>query len=217
MWISEKIDKGQIVAKRAAKHSGGPEAAIDWLRTYWLDLPKTLRPDKEDIDEFGAFFSTYLLSSFDVVLKPGTRGTESSAGFCDCRCPVCVRIVNASHLRPKKLYAADKRRATNLMFECVSAMASELALNVNESAIEQLVRDSRIRRSAAYLTYGYWSIERLEGRSAGAAILVLWRLIAWDPRGAPRPNFVLALKDFQAAEESLIIRLRELHNQSNTR
>ena len=80
------------------------------MREFYDFIPDLLRPKPDEIDEFGAFFSTFLTSSFDVIDKPGTRG-----GPAVCYCDVCLTISNAPHLQAKKLYARDKRRARVLM------------------------------------------------------------------------------------------------------
>ena len=202
MWISDAIGRGLIQAKSARHDSSGADAAIDWLRYNYELIPEDVRPPEADIPEFGAFFSTFLTSSFDVVEKPGMRG-EGSVRW-GCRCDVCMRIVNAPHLQTKKLYARDKRRANFLMTECLLDLAREQGLSITEERAKQIVTDGRTRRSAAYLAYGHWLIQRLSGESDGPAILQLWRLIAWDPRGGMRWGFTLKLRDFKTARQKLV-------------
>ena len=197
MWISDAVDSGQIAVSRAAQHSGHSDAATHWLQTYYHEIPQEFRPDRSELAEFAAFFSTYLISSFDVRSRPGTRGTGPVTS---CACDVCMRIVNAPHLQTKKLAARDKRRVNVLMTERIQALAVEHGLELDEKVAMQIATDKRTRRSAAYLTYAYWLIRRLSGESDGPAILGLWRLVAWDPRGGMRPGFELRLHDFQAAE-----------------
>ena len=129
MWISEAIDKGLIQPSRVAHHAGGPDAAYGWLRANYFNIPDDYRPQESDIKEFAAFFSTFLTSSFDVVENPGTTGEGPTPT--SCRCEVCMRIVNAPHLRTKKLYAKDKRRAESLMRECLEKFAKENSLHLN--------------------------------------------------------------------------------------
>ncbi len=202
MWICDAIDKGLIQPSRAAHHSGMPDAATEWLRSNYYQLPEELRPQKGDIDEFAAFFSTYLTSSFDVIEKPGTKGEGPTPTW--CRCELCMRIVNAPHLQVKKLYARDKRRANFLMCESVAELAKENDLDLDNALAEQIVTDENTRRSAAFITYGNWLIRRLTGESDGPAILALWRLIAWEPRGGMRRGFTLQLEDFKIAEKALL-------------
>lgn len=213
MWISEAIDKGLIQPSRAAHHSGVPDAATEWLHSNYYHIPEELRPPKHDIDEFAAFFSTYLTSSFDVIEKPGTKGEGPTPTW--CRCELCMRIVKAPHLQTKKLYARDKRRADVLMCECVAELAKENDLDVSDEMAERIVTDDNTRRSAAYISYGRWLIRRLSGESDGLAILALWRLIAWDPRGGMRRGFTLQLNDFKTAEKALLSALQNAKEQKN--
>ena len=206
LWISDAIDKGLIQPSRAANHSGGPDAAIEWLRSNYYHIPEQLRPAENDIDEFAAFFSTYLTSSFDVVEKPGTKGEGPTPS--GCRCDLCMRIVNAPHLKAKKLYARDKRRADFLMAECVAELAKNNQLEIDNPLATRLVTNEGTRQYAAYVTYGQWLVRRLDGESDGPAILVLWRLIAWDPRGGMRRGFTLEIDDFKVAEEKLLAAIR---------
>lgn len=167
-----------------------------------------LRPPQESIEEFAAFFSTYLISSFDVIEEPGTKG-EGATPESGCRCELCSRIVNAPHLQTKKLFAQDKRRADFLMMECLQQLAAHNGLEIDERSAAKIVADVRTRRSAAYIAYGHWLIQRLQGKSDGPAVLALWRLIAWDPRGGFRRGFTLDADDFRAAEKTLISAIQD--------
>ena len=202
MWISDAIDKDLIQPSRAAHQSGAPDAATEWLRLNYYHIPEDLRPRECDLDEFGAFFSTYLTSSFDVVEEPGTKGEGPTPAL--CRCELCMRIVNAPHLRTKKLFAKDKRRANFLMAERLKELAKEHRLKISDEHATQLITAKATRRDAAYIAYGHWLIARLSGESDGPAILALWRIIAWDPRGGMRSGFTLQLDDFKAAENNML-------------
>ena len=208
MWISNAIGKGLTLPSHAAHHSGGPEAAMEWLHANYKIIPEDLRPNKQAIDEFAAFFSTYLTSSFDVIQKPGTEGTGPIPRFA-CTCDLCVRIANAPHLQAKKLYASDKRRADFLMTECIQNFAAKHGIELDDNSASNLITDQGTRRAAAYVTYGHWLILRLKGESDGPAILALWRLIAWDPRGGTRQGFTLRLEDFKTAESTLLAAIQD--------
>lgn len=207
LWISNAIDEGRIQPSRAAHHSGGPDAAIHWLRSNYCHIPVELRPVESDIDEFASFFSTYLTSSFDIVEQPGTKGEGPTPEF--CRCSVCMRIVNAPFLRAKKLFPRDKRRANYLMRQSLIEFAAERSVQLPDESAEHIVASESTRRSAAFITYGDWLIRRLSGESDGPAILALWRLIAWKPQGGIRPGFTLQVEDFIAAEEALARAIKE--------
>ncbi|MDX1926421.1 MAG: hypothetical protein SFV81_07885 [Pirellulaceae bacterium] len=94
------------------------------------------------------------------------------------------------------------------MREYLCEFAHQHALRINEELASQLVTQPSTRRSSAYLTYGHWLIKRLAGESDGPSILVLWRLIAWGPRGGMRRGFTLELNDFKAAESDLLTALK---------
>ena len=202
LWISDAIDRGCIPPSRAANHSGGPEAATHWLRSSYHHIPEKLRPSLSDLDEFAAFFSTYLTSSFDVVEKPGTKGNGPAPGL--CRCELCMRIVNAPHLRAKKLYARDKKRADLLMSDYVFRLAGENGFDIEYDFAQKIAIEAKTRRSAAYVTYAYWLIQRLSGESEGPAVLALWRLIAWHPSGGMRKRFQFRVEDVRQAEEQIL-------------
>lgn len=137
MWISDAIDKGLIQFWRAAYHSGGPDAATEWLRSNYFHIPEDLRPPENDIEEFAAFFSTYVTSSFDVIANPGTKGVGPAPSWCQCE--HCMRIANAPHLRTKKLYTRDERRAEFLMVESLMKFAAQYGVPIDEPAASQLV------------------------------------------------------------------------------
>lgn len=95
------------------------------------------------------------------------------------------------------------------MIECQPHLARENGVEINERQAMQFVTDQSTRRSAAYITYAHWLILRLAGESDGPAILALWRLIAWDPRGGMRRDFTLELDDFKLAEVQLLAAIKD--------
>ena len=120
-WVAEAVGHGTIPAARAGRHSETPNAAMDWFRENRLLLPAELRPDESRLTEFANFFWTYITTSFDVEMDPGSIRVPVHG----CMCELCARIVAAPHLRPKKLRGTDKRRAIVLMQDRVIALASE--------------------------------------------------------------------------------------------
>ncbi len=77
------------------------------------------------------------------------------------------------------------------MSECLQNLAAQHGIELDENSAAEFLTDQRTRRAAAYVTYGQWLILRLTGESDGPAMLALWRLIAWDPRGGIRHGFKL--------------------------
>lgn len=203
LWISDAIARGIIDGSRVEKHSLDCNVTAVWLISNYDRIPSDLRPAKEQMREFAAFFSTYLTTSFDVIQRPGTRG-RGSIPRGGCHCVLCVRLVNLPHLQTKKVHSRDKRAADLLMVDAIIRLASQQRRNVDIQLANQLVNDSRTRRAAAYVAYGDSLIERLEGNSDGPAVLALWRIIAWKSRGSMRRGFRLAVDDFRDAEQTLI-------------
>jgi hypothetical protein len=205
-WVAEAVRKGFIPATRAHQYANTGDAAFDWLREHYLNLPLGMRPDRRYLREFANFFGTYVTSSFDIVEQPGTRLDSR----CGCYCPLCAHLVNAPHLRPKKLGRRDRERAVQLMVDRVAGLAREEGIGATESAVAAVVSGDETRRSAAYSAYGYWLIRRLDGHTDGAAVLALWREIAWKRTGSPIPGFRLQYEDFVEAEEVVAGALRSV-------
>jgi hypothetical protein len=199
-WVADAIGKGFIPVTRAHQYANTGDAAFDWIDEHYMNLPVATRPDRRNLREFANFFGTYVTTSFDVVERPGTRRISS----CGCYCPLCVQIVNAPILQPKKLTKGDRERALRLMADRVTALGREEGIAAQPEHVMAIVRGNETRRHAAYSAYGYWLIRRLEGDSAGKGILSLWREIAWNLTGSPINGFKLRYEDFVAAEASLV-------------
>lgn len=178
------------------------------MLNFGFVIPAEFGPAPQELNEYAAFFSTFLVSSFDVVPKPGMRGDGRANS--SCYCDVCLRIINAPHLQAKQVRAGDKRRADLLMADSLQGLAISHGLALDDATADDIVHRGLYRRDCAYLCYGEWLIRRLSGDSDGPAILALWRLIAWDPRGGQRRGFELRIDDFTRAESRLLDLLREL-------
>jgi hypothetical protein len=198
-WVATAVRKGFIPATRAHEYANTCDAAFAWIQDHYLNFPPAVRPDRRYLREFANFFGTYVTSSFDIIEQPGTRLDSR----CGCYCPLCAHLVSASHLRPKRLSKRDKKRADQLMVNRVTALAGEEGIGVTDPAVVAVVCSGETRRSAAYSAYGYWLIRRLEGDTDGAAVLALWREIAWKRTGSPIKDFRLQYQDFLDAEELL--------------
>lgn len=199
-WMADAIGKGFIPVWRAHGYGSSNEAATEWISANYHSLPADARPEPERLPEFARFFSTYLITSFDVIQEPGTRLISE----CGCGCELCARLVAASHLQPKRVDKRDKARAEKLMRQRLMDLAAEHGVGLDADQAEVLAARPEHRRNAAYSAYGDWLIRRLDGKSDGASILVLWRLIAWKPTGSPIPGFKVEARDFTAAETALL-------------
>jgi hypothetical protein len=203
-WVATAVGKGFIPATRAHQYANTGDAALAWMQGHFLNLPRAMRPESQQLPEFANYFGTYLTSSFDIVEQPGTRLDSR----CGCYCPMCARLVNAPHLRPKRPTRRDKAHAEQLMANRVAALAREEGIAATDPAVVAVVRGDDTRRAAGYSAYGHWLIRRLEGDTPGTAVLALWREIAWTRAGSPLKNFRLRYPDFVDAEDLLAAALR---------
>jgi len=204
-WVAEGIKKGFIPATRAHEYAGVSDSALDWLEHHYLNFPAEARPDRRHLRQFANFFSTYVMSSFDVIEHPGMRLQSP----CGCYCPWCAQIVNAPHLHAKKPSKRDKARADDLMCDRIAALSLEEEVPLGPGVAAQLVHDRATRRFAGYSAYGHWLIKRMDGFSDGKSVLALWRVIAWHPTGSPIKGFALQYEDFLHAEQSLLDTMRK--------
>jgi hypothetical protein len=200
-WVAEAIDNGRMPARFATRHAEGPEAAVEWVRQYHDGFPRDVRVDSKDLEALANFFWTYVVTSFDVVSEPGSRGAFGTTG---CICELCVRLVDASHLKTKKLRAHDKRRALALMTARTVSLGAEHGIVIDEGTATSYLDDPDLRRAMGYSAYGKSLLERLRGETEGPAVLALWREIAWTRTGAPIKDFRLDVDDFVASEQHLL-------------
>ena len=205
-WVAEAVAKGFIPATRAHQYANEGDAAQAWVAEHFENLPRDCRPDRARLREFGLFFGTYLTSSFDIVEQPGKK----LVSHCGCFCPLCTHLTNAPNLKPKKTAQRHKDRARRLMEQRMASLAFEEGIDANEDNIRSLCESDEARRHAAYSTYGYWLIRRLDGDTDGTSILALWREMAWTRQGSPIKNFKLRIEDIREAERSLVASLRSL-------
>ena len=203
-WVADAVRRGFIPATRAHQYASAGETAAVWIDEHFENLPTNLRPHPHVKKEFAHFFGTYLVSSFDIVEQPGKRMVSP----CGCYCPMCSYLVNAPHLRPKKLTKRDRQRALDLMAWRIAALAREERLTATEDICRTLATQDETRRLAGYSSYGHWLIKRMDGETDGHSILALWREMAWTRTGSPIKKFELRFDDFVEAEEELVEALK---------
>ena len=199
-WISKAIDDGRLPAQFATRHAEGPESAVEWVRRYHDVFPSDVQVASDDLQALANFFWTYVVTSFDVVSEPGTRGEFGTI----CTCELCVRLVDASHLKTKKLRAQDKRLALDLMVARVVSLGAEHDVVIDEGIARSFLDEPALRRAAGYAAYGGSLLDRLRGETDGPAVLALWREVAWTRAGSPIKDFHLDVRDFMASEQRLL-------------
>jgi len=204
LWLADAIDRGFITFTRAHEYSSAAESAYDWIDERYHNLPEAGRPQRKRLREFSNYFGSYVTTSFDLVDKPGAR-LESR---CGCFCSFCAHLVNASHLRPKKLRKRDKDMARELRISRLLMLAEEEGIQIDRDTVATIADDPAFVRSAAYSAYAQSLLERIRGDEGGLYALALWREIAWKPEGSPIKGFQLEVDDILDAERQLIAEMK---------
>jgi hypothetical protein len=204
MWLGRAIDSGVITFTRAHSDADAADNAYEWIQEHYYHLPEEFRPQRDSLRPFSNYFGSYVTTSFDLTETPGTR-LESN---CGCFCELCTRLVNASHLRPKKLGKRDKEGAKQERISRVIQLAHEEGLRPPDD-LAAGVAVGPFLRDAAYSAYGQSLLERIGGSECGPYVLALWREIAWKPEGSPIKDFKLTATAFFEAERRLIAEMEK--------
>jgi len=198
--VAEGISKGFLTHSRAHEYADVADSARDWVEEHYLNLPANARPERTHLRPFANFFATYVVTSFDIVEQPGMRRVDP----CGCGCRFCSYMIEAPRLQTKKLSKRDKQRALGLMVDRILQLAIESDIALAPELAERIATDEKTRRFAGYSAYGHWLIKRLDGLTDGPSILALWREIAWNKSGSPRPKFMLKFDDFANSEQRIL-------------
>lgn len=126
-----------------------------------------------------------------------------------CNCPICLRLVQGSHLKAKRPRKVDKVEAKRKHLACLSDLAEKEHIDISKQELDKLLEEPSILVNSAYLAYTQSLLDRIQGKATGAYVLVLWRQIAWEPTGSPIPGFSLEVDDMLNARKILIGILRD--------
>lgn len=200
-WMAKAVEDGFIEFGTAHTYSSLPEAAEAWILCHYLNIPAAARVPHEDLHDFCAFFSTYLENSFDLVPNPGKRLYSPGA---HCFCPMCSWLVNAPHLKAKRVSASDKQRARSMKIGMVRDTAAEHRVNLTEAEVDAIVDDPHLKEMVSLVTYGHDLLRRMKGITTGPAVLSLWRGFAWTEAGSPKKDFRLEADAILDGEKELI-------------
>lgn len=201
LWMADAIKRGFIKFTTAHDYASLPEATEKWITRHYLDIPLRARPNKSDLADFSRLFTTYLQNSFILREKPGKRLYSPDA---HCFCPMCSWLIEAPHLKTRKISTADRRRALKMKADVIYCMALELETDLTDEQVDIIVAAESDRESLSMLTYAHDLLARLNGYAVGPAALVLWRGFAWTPTGSPKNKFSLKAGDILESERQLI-------------
>ena len=206
-WLEQALTDGFISPEAAGKYATSEDAAYAWLDKHYLNLPDSARPERSDLRAFSNFFSTYLDCTFDLDAEPGKRLYSPDA---HCFCPICSWMVQKPHLRPKKITAGNKKVAERMKRTFLLRLAEARGISATNEKVDEMAKDPNLRESISLCTYAADLLQRLEGRTSGAASLALWRTFAWTPQGSPKKHFVLSSDEIMMAQDQLAERLSQL-------
>lgn len=204
-WMAKAVSEGFVNFETAHEYSTLPEAAEGWILGHYLNIPDNARPSRDDLSAFCAFFSTYLINSFDFVSHPGKQLYSPGA---HCFCPICSWLVDAPNLRTKKVQSTDHRRAQRMRVSALLSLAAAHRIDVGEVEIAELLGDRQTSEAASLFAYGCDLRQREKGIANGPAVLALWRGFAWNESGSPKHGFQLTAKLIVDAENRLLALLQ---------
>lgn len=204
-WLEKAFNDGFIAPEAVHSYGTLEESARAWITRHRTNLPESARPSVEQLGPFSRFFSTYLDSTFDLDANPGQQLYSPEA---HCFCPLCSWMVKVPHLKPKKVYRSDKRRAEDMKRSFVVALAAELDRTLSNSEADGLLGHPDLPEPIALCTYASDLLRRIKGYAVGPATLALWRGFAWTPEGSPKKGFKLTADDIMAAQDLIRSSLR---------
>ena len=174
-----------------------------WLETYYDYLPELRVISREQLPKLANYFSSYLVSSFDLVEDTTDRPRNT------CYCEICRYFAHASILKPKKLSRKDKNEAKVKKQERLLDIAAAANLNISIKTTEKLVQSPELAFDIATTAYIQSILDRMNGKEAGPYALALWREIAWR-NGSPKKDFHLEAQSIMASENNIQKQLKAL-------
>jgi len=202
-WLESALERGFVEPEAAAGYAAEGAAAREWIERHWANLPPEARPERDEVEDFANYFTTYVDGSFTLDADPG------EVLFSDhCNCPFCSWMVRRKHLRPARTLSGDKKRARTMQGNYVAQLALDLGLECDASLVEALCGRSDLRAAIGLATYAADLQRRMRGFNEGAAALVLWRTFAWDEHGSPKRNFELTADEAWAAQDAIARELK---------
>lgn len=214
LWMADAVKRGFIKFATAHNYGSLPEATEKWITRHYQDIPLRARPDKSDLHDFSRLFTTYLQNSFILREAPGKHRYSPDA---HCFCPMCSWLIDAPHLKTKRISPADRRRAGKLQADVIRFMALDLQRDLTDEQIDSIVSEQRHREALSMVTYAHDLFARLKGYAVGPAALVLWRGFAWTPSGSPKKRFSLKAEDILERERQLIETIQQAADRGELR
>ena len=198
-WIGSSLETGAVSFNVAHEAMSAADAAEEWLRRHWNNIPLELRPLESDIFAFSMLFSSYLATSFELDGNP----RAIVASDCGCYCTWCSYLAAGPNLKTKKVGKKAKKDARQLKTVYLQQLASSYDLNISTAVIDPLIEREELSYDVSLTTYASELVRRTKFASQGEGVLVLWREIAWA-NDVPRRKFSLDSQAIVDAEERIV-------------
>lgn len=200
MWVREQLDSNTLDFTATHEAMSAFEAARDWIRRNLGNFPESSRPSKDDLDEFSHLFSSFLVTSFELIESPQSRLYSP----CGCFCPMCAYLTAGDRLKTRKIKKAARKQADSMKRAYLQFVVDELSLGDNPEVLELALENANLRLDLAKATYATELLRRSQCTSQGQGSLVLWREFAWKDSGSPIKNFNLSADDLIGAEQKIV-------------
>jgi len=204
-WVSSSLETNTVNFDYVHEAMSAADAADDWIRRHWSNIPPDNRPNEREIGAFAKFFSSYLATSFELHKDP----REILTSDCGCYCSWCAYMAAGRRLKTKKITKRARKNARELKTIYLQQLAASAGRNLAPPQLLALAEDPDCSYNVSFATYVSELLRRTQFASQGEGVLVLWREIAWAD-DHPRKNFRLDPETIIAAEQQLLERIKAL-------
>jgi len=198
-WLNQHLRNGSLSFTVAHRATAESSAAEEWLARNRAHIPPALLPAESERSEFAHLFASYLLTSFTLPAgKVAERLSE-----CHCYCDYCSYVVAIHKLVPRNPVAKDRQGAHGLKRLFLERLVEDLGYPLEKPVEEAVFSDKSLSLDLSRVTYVDHLIRRTHFGSQGAAVLVLWRDVAWEDGRKPKKDFELTAAQVVESEERL--------------
>lgn len=200
MWVRDGLDANKLDFTATHEALSAFEAARDWISRNLGHLPNDMRPSKVDLDAFSHLFSSFLVTSFELIESPQLQ----KRSYCSCFCNFCTYLGAGDRLKTRKVKQAARKQAGAMKRAYLQFLAHELGLSDISRALDRALENANLRLDLSKATYATELLRRSQCTSQGQGSLVLWREFAWKDSGSPLKNFSLSVDDLIGAEQKVV-------------
>lgn len=199
LWFQDQLAEAAFPDHETHAVMGDVAVARQWIEKNLHMLPVEAAPAPDELESLAAMFASYLTTSFTANTY-GTRSVSTSG----CCCPICVQLVAARTLKPRRrVTSGDKAHAQRLKVAVLVDLAASADRVFSRDAAMEVFADPEVSERAALVAYARELLLRQGGEPGDPAILALWREFAWTKTGAAKQGFRLDVQEILDAQEAL--------------